>query len=573
MMVAPERQANLNDLIEAACENRLSAEDAASLEQLLVRDCAARRTYLTCMHAQSLLERFDAARPDHVPPKVACDTQAERPRFSLRRLSGFLADYRRHPERVSLTVALTVVLAVVVVLAFLRPSLTGLDDGDNTAQNIVSRPEATGVATLTATADAVWKGKEPSTGHLGLEAGQQLQLATGLAKVMFAHGSEVILEGPVDFVVRNVNAGCCASGRLVARVPSRATGFVIETQAARITDLGTEFGVAVDAKGAVDVTVFDGFVEITPVAFGDVAPVESQRVLSQGQQVRVVAGKVEVVAADAGSGFVRQMPSGADGDDDTPRGLVGYWDFDSLRGNLVLDRSGFSGSAVASPRNLRPELVDGRFGKALKSGKPLQGVRIRNRVPQKFTLSLWVKTSSATPQGDLAFNGVGLLWADVPNDHNDFVLTLLNDNVWFHDGATAALLAERVFVAGTSKINDDGWHHIAVVRQGDLGEAGLRIYVDGQLEAAGLSGASPLRDCPTITVGFNPDRSGAHHNLPFDGLIDDLAIFGRALTDQELAVLAEGKQPAGALFGGERNDEKKNDRRSGKGHGNAAEAR
>jgi len=57
-------------------------------------------------------------------------------------------------------------------------------------------------------------------------------------------------------------------GTLTAHVPEVARGFEVETPSARVTDLGTEFALAVDAGGAVDVHVLDGWVAASFTAAG-----------------------------------------------------------------------------------------------------------------------------------------------------------------------------------------------------------------------------------------------------------------------------------------------------------------
>jgi hypothetical protein len=50
-------------------------------------------------------------------------------------------------------------------------------------------------------------------------------------------------------------------GRLTAKVPSQAIGFVVDTPTAKLKDLGTEFGVNV-RDGQTDVQVFNGIVDV-----------------------------------------------------------------------------------------------------------------------------------------------------------------------------------------------------------------------------------------------------------------------------------------------------------------------
>jgi hypothetical protein len=124
------------------------------------------------------------------------------------------------------------------------------------------------VATLTETKACRWSG-----GSLPTEVGAELRpgrlrLAEGLARVRFASGAEVTLEGPADLELLTAMRCVLHDGRLVAKVPPRASGFVVETPSSVLTDFGTEFGVSVRDGQSADVSVFTGRVDATHRATG-----------------------------------------------------------------------------------------------------------------------------------------------------------------------------------------------------------------------------------------------------------------------------------------------------------------
>ena len=57
--------------------------------------------------------------------------------------------------------------------------------------------------------------------------GTRIALQSGMAKVTFDCGAEVVLEGPCDFVARAPMLGFLKSGRITADVPRRAFAFAI----------------------------------------------------------------------------------------------------------------------------------------------------------------------------------------------------------------------------------------------------------------------------------------------------------------------------------------------------------
>lgn len=106
------------------------------------------------------------------------------------------------------------------------------------------------------------------------------------------------------------------------------------------------------------------------------------------------------------------------------------------------------------------------------------------------------------------------------------------------DGSSALLTKGDTESTGPSKLDVGTWHHIAQSRDSTSGE--LRVYVDGQLGAPrpGLTGrASDAfrevgRNYPEVADGL-------------DAYIDDLRLFARVLTADEVAALALGRGPSG----------------------------
>lgn len=97
---------------------------------------------------------------------------------------------------------------------------------------------------------------------------------------------------------------------------------------------------------------------------------------------------------------------------------------------------------------------------------------------------------------------------------------------------------------------DDTWHHVVVVREGS-GVNGQRIYINGvhdtnttvdKNENAG--NVSATRIYVGANGGTNPDGTFTGLNRYFDGSLDDIRIYNRALTDTEIQELySEGGWP------------------------------
>jgi hypothetical protein len=143
------------------------------------------------------------------------------------------------------------------------------------------------IAVLGRTIDARWNtGTTPVDGaELN---GQTIELKSGLIRLDFLNGVVVTLEGPARFELITKKHTILHSGILTAIVPPAGHGFRVDTPAAGVVDLGTAFGVVVDARGGTDVSVFEGEVEIDLATAG-----REDRLLKEGESVHASGGAQE----------------------------------------------------------------------------------------------------------------------------------------------------------------------------------------------------------------------------------------------------------------------------------------
>ena len=89
-------------------------------------------------------------------------------------------------------------------------------------------------------------------------------LESGAVELLTEAGVSVELVGPGQFELTSKMGAKVHRGTFVAAVPSGVVGYVVDTPAVRVVDLGTEFGVYVDDDGTTFVEVFSGRVELRP---------------------------------------------------------------------------------------------------------------------------------------------------------------------------------------------------------------------------------------------------------------------------------------------------------------------
>ena len=89
------------------------------------------------------------------------------------------------------------------------------------------------------------------------------ELRSGTVHLRYANGADLVVQGPARFDIRDEFHTRLSSGRVRAIVPPTAHGFTVETREVTYEDMGTEFGLSMDADtGESTMHVFDGQVNL-----------------------------------------------------------------------------------------------------------------------------------------------------------------------------------------------------------------------------------------------------------------------------------------------------------------------
>lgn len=230
-------------LCSAAVEGRLTEAETRQLEDLVRASPEALRYYTEFLHTHAVLtwNAGECENTRHTEPGSRYQeplTGSPQTRIWRRR---FL-------------VACTVAASLLVAILFLRPV----------------HPNSSAFATLADTKADKWGGGTlPTIQGSRLGAGR-LHLAEGLATLVFDNGARVRIEGPAELELVSISHCILHGGRLVAKVPPPAIGFVVDTPTAQLIDLGTEFGVNVRDNQTADVQVFNGLVDAKHRATGKI---------------------------------------------------------------------------------------------------------------------------------------------------------------------------------------------------------------------------------------------------------------------------------------------------------------
>jgi sialidase-1 len=232
---------------------------------------------------------------------------------------------------------------------------------------------------------------------------------------------------------------------------------------------------------------------------------------------------------DAGADVGGQMPI------ELQVGLVGHWPFDEATGTSTPDRSGGNNGATLL---MSPTFVTGRIGAgALDMSGDLDLAEVRDPPDGRldfdngdFTVSVWVKTTQM-PMGapDIVVKWPSNLNTTGPR--SGWALTLPQGTVLWK-GQTDN--GPQMGVPGPA-INDGAWHHLA----GRKTAGELALFVDGRLQGTRPHTLGNISNtAPVWIAGF-----GSNSELNFDGQVDELRIYNRALGAGEIRALASVPAP------------------------------
>jgi hypothetical protein len=141
-----------------------------------------------------------------------------------------------------------------------------------------------------------------------------------------------------------------------------------------------------------------------------------------------------------------------------------------------------------------------------------------------WTVTAWVRTSG---------NGEVVGWGSTGNGNRmEFRINGGRTRAEGGGGATQ----------GDTSMNDGQWHHIAVtVQPNSIYSSGIDLWLDGQLDTRSNNDPDPWH--PTadfdVKIGIRYNESGRE----FTGSIDDVRIYDRVLSQEEIAGLAGRTQP------------------------------
>ena len=363
-------------------------------------------------------------------------------------------------------------------------------------------------------------------------------------RLQFLSGATVVIEGPAELELTSDHGAEVLSGLVTANVPPVAEGFTLTAAGWRAVDRGTVFGIDARSPDRTEVHVIEGKVDMHR---GADAAVSST--LTSGKTARLTSTTlVEQKAASA------HFPREADVIDRAARasqnqfdawklrsnslaadpGLVLYLDFEAIDAERGIIRNR---APEASPRSdatlIGGEWTQGRWpGKSAvafqRVGDLIRTSLLKRLDAATFIVSLRIELESPLTQTILLTPDVGpgqIYWLisglEKPNRGNGTVFIKTGDQPKNFRFASNRPLKRAEL---------GQWHTLAVVHDPD--NKRVRHYLDGALVRENpLDDSHPLklRQLVIGNWGFTTEPRN------FAGRMDELAVFKRALSDEEIS--------------------------------------
>lgn len=498
------------NLVIAAVDGSLPTDAEESVRELLKRDAEALEMYAREALLHGELEwHYGIRRQSH---------------DSLNRRAEVVREYRlRQTKRLavaSLGIAAVVLLMLAAVALFRQVPPSAVQIRFN--EGAVSR--------LVPVAD---KGDQYAP-----IPGDRLVLDQGAVEITLPQGVVAVIEAPAELEFAEGNALKMDHGTGFFRIERRqAHGFTLMLPESKIVDLGTSFGVIAPADGPAEIHLIDG-----------------------GVRTQRQTGLFDVAADLKPGEAYREDDSSASGyaptpfrNDRFPRRLPDRFefsgiDFDRADGDGKFTSKGLHVAKVreVSVNNGQIVRVPGRTGNAVRFDRSGSHLEIRGWAEYHHrpsgTLSFWVRMPGASNVSRFC----PVSWGSTEREDLGRWSVAIEPQKSDAGVSIRAGMDEAYHFTATSRLTYGSWHHLAFVFGPEAeGKTQVRIFIDGneQVESMSvpiLSGPAP-DDALIIGTHHDPRLRKSH---AFSGDIDDLRIYRSSLDAKEIAILADGGDPA-----------------------------
>lgn len=204
--------------------------------------------------------------------------------------------------------------------------------------------------------------------------------------------------------------------------------------------------------------------------------------------------------------------------------LVAYYNFD----NNVIDQSANANNGTLQGT---PTFLVGVNDNCLSFNGYNDYVELNNslQLSNEFTISAWVKTTTTSQ----SFQTIIAKYETIYFGPYAFALHFNKLNMWLSTGN-----GSHVEFDSETTLEVDTWYHI--IFMGSNGQG--KFFIDCQLDNAIAAIPNLTQNDDIVTIGRQALYLGGGANYAdWDGEIDELRVYNRVLTDDEISVLCKGE--------------------------------
>ncbi len=430
------------------------------------------------------------------------------------------------------------------------------------------KPIPVAVAHLTSSIDAQWADASRSYLEGDKLYSGPLRLVNGFVHITFEKGANMVVEAPATLAINSATEIFLEEGQIAVTIQDSEDSFIVQTPRATITDFGTEFGVNVDRNGTTESCVFEGKIELKNrtdvnrldntlekkmmLYTGHAAVVNTtgsirKREIPSYTYVREREYRVKLKAS-RGSAYHRWLAYTYQLQQDP--GLVAYYTFekdlmnpDILHNSAKTSRGQLDGALGGEGKNpaTLPTWSEGRWpqkGALQFEAAKGQFVRLpsdpRLAITGDLTTVWWMKPNPRT----IPYTAVILGYGGKAKFDNFYYSHGLESDRYraFHEQGPEVSgdnSKNDIEVLTDTSVRFHQWTQVAIVR--DATAQLYHFYLNGEW----IESHSYDRNCDKNTPGTIErfpaiGRAGGLRGEFYQGLLDEMAIFNRVLTPEEI---------------------------------------
>lgn len=174
-----------------------------------------------------------------------------------------------------------------------------------------------------------------------------------------------------------------------------------------------------------------------------------------------------------------------------------------------------------------PSWTSGQVGKAAQFNGTNEYLEVGQESPfdisERITVAAWIKVGAFDRNYQAIVTKGDTAWR---------IQRYLNTNKIEFACSGLSYNAPSGNIIGNKSVNDGQWHHVAGVYDGSR----IHLYIDGQVDRSQASSGTINKNNYKVMIGENAQQQGRCWN----GLIDDVRIYNRALDPNEILQVKDG---------------------------------